>query len=173
MTNPVVKQWTAALRSGEFAQGGPYRLQDDNGFSPLGVLCALATRAGVISSFGPSQDIPFKVQRWAQFRIPYCAPVSIEGMHDKGETFAKIADAIEANEDSLFSMAYEPLYAVQPHHPIVGQTLAAQFEDLIVCVVVQDIKHSYGHVRLLVTPVTGSGSQWIDRRRIVKSVEVA
>ena len=50
--------------------------------------------------------------------------------------------------------------------PAIGQTVRAQFEDLIIEVRVSDVKSSYGRVRLLVSPVAGTGSQWIEVSRL-------
>ena len=50
--------------------------------------------------------------------------------------------------------------------PAIGQTVRAQFEDLTIDVRVSDVKSSYGRVRLLVSPVSGTGQQWIEVSRL-------
>ena len=50
--------------------------------------------------------------------------------------------------------------------PAIGQTVHAAFEDLTIEVRVSDVKSSYGRVRLLVSPVSGLGSQWIEVSRL-------
>ena len=50
--------------------------------------------------------------------------------------------------------------------PAIGQTVRAQFEDLTIDARVSDVKSSYGRVRLLVSPVSGTGKQWIEVSRL-------
>lgn len=50
--------------------------------------------------------------------------------------------------------------------PAIGQCISARFEELAVECTVQDVKQSYGRVRLLVAPVSGTGNQWIELQRI-------
>lgn len=57
--------------------------------------------------------------------------------------------------------------------PSVGQTVTAKFEDLSVSCTVLDVKSSYGRVRMLVSPVSGSGSQWVDAGRLVSPLTVS
>jgi hypothetical protein len=70
--NGNAKAWVAALRSGEFKQTCG-TLRDVLGYCPLGVACALATRAGVVQekmSNGKieyddhSALLPFSVRDW-------------------------------------------------------------------------------------------------------------
>ena len=55
--------------------------------------------------------------------------------------------------------------------PAIGQTVRAQFEDLTIDTHVLDVKSSYGRVRLLVSPVSGTGQQWIEVSRLRRSDE--
>jgi hypothetical protein len=56
--------------------------------------------------------------------------------------------------------------------PAIGQTVRAQFEDLTIDVRVSDVKSSYGRVRLLVSPVSGTGQQWIEVSRLRAAADV-
>jgi hypothetical protein len=47
MNSTIKAQWVAALRSGEYRQGSSY-LRKGDCFCPLGVLCDLAVKAGVV-----------------------------------------------------------------------------------------------------------------------------
>jgi len=51
--------------------------------------------------------------------------------------------------------------------PTIGQQVAIRFEQLTVTCTVLDAKSSYGRIRLLVSPVNGNGSQWVESGRIV------
>jgi len=51
--------------------------------------------------------------------------------------------------------------------PAVGQRVVVRCEDLRVSCVVQDVKTSYGQPRLLVVPVAGVGSQWVELGRVM------
>lgn len=50
---------------------------------------------------------------------------------------------------------------------LLGRTVTVKIETLRVECVIQDCKMSYGALRVLVEPVRGSGSQWIDQHRVV------
>lgn len=50
--------------------------------------------------------------------------------------------------------------------PAVGQNVSVRFESVIVHCRVMDAKSSYGKVRLLVTPLDGCDSQWIELSRL-------
>ena len=56
--------------------------------------------------------------------------------------------------------------------PAIGQTVRAQFEDLTIDTHVLDVKSSYGRVRLLVSPVSGTGQQWIEVSRLRAAPDV-
>ena len=95
----MARQWIAALRSGKYQQASsPWALlQEDDGYTPLGVLCELAVEAKVITSYNPAQCIPRAVQKWAgmnQF------PVGVN--FDEG-TFAQIATHLETDWRGIFA----------------------------------------------------------------------
>lgn len=50
---------------------------------------------------------------------------------------------------------------------LTGQHVVARFENLLVKCKVMDTKMSYGHPRILVTPDSGYGLQWIALSRAV------
>ena len=54
--------------------------------------------------------------------------------------------------------------------PAIGQDCYVLFEQLTIACRVADVKTSYGRVRLLVTPLSGSGSQWVELGRLVRPV---
>lgn len=113
---PEIKaKWVAALRSGEYKQGhGALRYEDS--FCCLGVLCDLAAREGVGAwredgtfatsddSFDVSASLPPKaVGQWAGLMDPNphvtlgVSRNALSGLNDNGDTFAVIADLIEAH----------------------------------------------------------------------------
>ena len=51
----------------------------------------------------------------------------------------------------------------------VGQTVNVQVEKWVIPMTVKDAKTAYGVPRVLVEPVSGEGSAWIDLSRIVTS----
>lgn len=52
----------------------------------------------------------------------------------------------------------------------VGSNVLVRCEDLWVTCVVEDVKNSYGRERLLVRPVVGDGTQWVEMSRIVRAL---
>ena len=50
--------------------------------------------------------------------------------------------------------------------PAVGQRVSVSMESLTVTCEVLDCKSSYGRVRLLVAPLAGSGSQYVEMSRV-------
>ena len=50
--------------------------------------------------------------------------------------------------------------------PAVGQRVSVKMESLTVTCEVLDCKSSYGRVRLLVAPLAGSGSQYVEMSRV-------
>ena len=96
---PVARQWIAALRSGKYQQASSLHalLRENDGHTPLGVLCELAVEAKVITSYNPAQCIPRAVQKWAgmnQF------PVGVN--FDEG-TFAQIATHLKTDWRGIFA----------------------------------------------------------------------
>ena len=51
--------------------------------------------------------------------------------------------------------------------PAIGAPVRVRFESIYVECIVRDVKSSWGKARLMVVPVTGSGSQWVEMDRIV------
>jgi hypothetical protein len=51
--------------------------------------------------------------------------------------------------------------------PAVGARVLVRFEPLTIACVVMDAKNTWNKVRLLVVPVAGEGSQWIELGRLV------
>lgn len=49
---------------------------------------------------------------------------------------------------------------------LLNQTALLTCEHLKVPVTIQDAKHCYGQTRCLVTPLNGSGSQWVVLERL-------
>lgn len=58
------------------------------------------------------------------------------------------------------------MLTVQTMQSMIGKIVELRFEYLSVSAEVIDAKSSYGKVRLLVKPVSGSGQQWIEESRI-------
>lgn len=50
--------------------------------------------------------------------------------------------------------------------PAIGQTVEVRFEELSVLCTVLDVKTAYGRPRLLIKPLTGTGSQWVELSRV-------
>lgn len=50
--------------------------------------------------------------------------------------------------------------------PAVGQRVSVRFEELRITCQVRNVKSSYGRVRLLVAPESGSGEQWVEMSRL-------
>jgi hypothetical protein len=48
----------------------------------------------------------------------------------------------------------------------IGKTGLLRFDALSVSVKIMDAKTAYGNVRYLVTPVSGTGSVWVDSSRV-------
>jgi hypothetical protein len=48
----------------------------------------------------------------------------------------------------------------------IGQTVKLSTNDLMVEVVINDAKVSYGNIRYYVSPVAGNGSVWVDASRV-------
>jgi hypothetical protein len=125
--NPDIKeQWVGALRSGGYKQGRRRLADNDGKFCCLGVLCELATEAGVLDKetsdqFGPiyrsTSDpgdwdrniLPQAVVDWAELESPrpmvalgadstLVSPMgSLDFLNDTGKKFDEIAGLIEAS----------------------------------------------------------------------------
>jgi hypothetical protein len=53
----------------------------------------------------------------------------------------------------------------------IGQVVRIRIESWIVPMAILDAKSSYGQARVLVAPLNGSGSAWVDLSRIVTESE--
>jgi hypothetical protein len=49
----------------------------------------------------------------------------------------------------------------------LGASIGIRFESLTIRCTVLNVKRAYGETRLLVTPHTGSGEQWVNLSRVV------
>lgn len=47
----------------------------------------------------------------------------------------------------------------------IGTRVLVRFEEIQVLCRIADVKSAYGHVRYLVEPASGEGSQWVDNSR--------
>lgn len=107
MNQEIKAQWTTALRSKEFEQGTNMLETEDGKFCCLGVLCVLATRAGIIQRvvndgevyYGDNNHyLPRSVIEWAGLSNPNPI-VTVRGtlsyINDAGASFDEIADLIE------------------------------------------------------------------------------
>ena len=52
--------------------------------------------------------------------------------------------------------------------PAIGASVSVRFEDLTIACTVRNVKNSWGKPRLLVTPVSGSGGQWVELTRVIR-----
>lgn len=50
--------------------------------------------------------------------------------------------------------------------PAIGQTVLVRFEEILINCTVRNVKSSYGRTRLLVSPMSGSGEQWVELPRV-------
>lgn len=127
----IAKQWTAALRSGEYLQGDGALRKGDDTYCCLGVLCALAAKEGVVEFSAPDDQhrhyfvvgdegynhtayLPRVVQEWAGLndtdgsRVDYDYFWTTQGQqptlasaNDAGVDFLEIADLIDKYADEL------------------------------------------------------------------------
>ena len=122
-----MKEWVAALRSGEYEQGIQY-LCKNNKYCCLGVLCELQPDLEweiVIKKEDDNEEVhglpPKTVKRYGKDGHTGSLPISIvtklglrsrfgsfkdetitlSGLNDQGKTFAEIADIIEKNWERL------------------------------------------------------------------------
>ena len=126
MNNEIKANWTAALRSGEFAQGRFYLSAKDpdiegRQYCCLGVLCELAVREGIVGKretshhgvmkYGENSDVylPQEVAEWAgldsgdpivRYQVTPdsdLADAHLSDLNDCGRLFPEIADLIDAS----------------------------------------------------------------------------
>lgn len=55
--------------------------------------------------------------------------------------------------------------------PAINEQVIVRFESITVDCTVNDVKSSYGNIRLLVIPVSGGGSQWVELGRVQRRVQ--
>lgn len=103
------KLWIAALRSGKYWHGKKALHPSDNKFCCLGVLCEVAVKAGVISSYLPhNAGVPTTVREWVGLRTSFGNSsgniVELTTINDDAarNPFQKIANIIESEPEGLF-----------------------------------------------------------------------
>ena len=119
MDQEIKQQWVDTLRFGNYPQTFN-RLQDDNGYCCLGVLCELAVKAGIIPApvYAADDDtpgtkvwhydddftaaLPYRVSQWAGLDIDNPVLDLDNGTtaiicNDRGQSFSDIADLIQKN----------------------------------------------------------------------------
>ncbi len=114
MNGGIAKAWSAALRSGKYAQGtNVMRSPDGARFDALGVLCDLYdpngwSRGPAASREHPTPGLQYKgshhvlpgrVMEWAGLadpRVETMEGLSLAEMNDNGSTFEQLADVIDA-----------------------------------------------------------------------------
>jgi hypothetical protein len=116
MNPEIKKRWVDALRSGKYRQTRS-ALNDNGGYCCLGVLCELAVEDGVTrrapidrcrNGYTFNEDTtnlagafpPRAVYKWAglpeeRLGVAVGGTETLAGMNDNGDSFEKIADAIE------------------------------------------------------------------------------
>ena len=57
--------------------------------------------------------------------------------------------------------------------PVIGQIVVLRCESMEVHCKVTDVKHVWGKARLLVTPMAGTGEQWVELGRVIRLFGVA
>jgi hypothetical protein len=107
------RMWVRALRSGKYGWGKEELHPKDGKFCCLGVLCEVAIKQGIISSYRHHLGIlPEKVQNWiglgsdvGDMAIYIKDEDSLAGINDsaKRNPFTKIANLIEKKPEGLFS----------------------------------------------------------------------
>lgn len=54
--------------------------------------------------------------------------------------------------------------------PAIGSRALVRFESILVECIISDAKFAYGNARVLVSPVSGQGQQWVEFSRLVSAV---
>jgi len=57
--------------------------------------------------------------------------------------------------------------------PALNEQVSVRFESIRVDCIVDDVKSAYGKVRLLVIPVSGGGSQWVELDRVQRQMPLS
>lgn len=100
--------WVRALRSGKYGWGKEALKPDDGRFCCLGVLCEVALKRGIISSYGHNASfLPDSVREWVGLEYndgakEYLQPLSEINDESKRNPFKKIANLIEKKPAGLF-----------------------------------------------------------------------
>lgn len=55
--------------------------------------------------------------------------------------------------------------------PAIGATVVVRFEDIKVTCRVVDAKHVYGKSRIQVSPLSGTGMQWVELSRVTGVID--
>jgi len=117
MKQEIANQWTAALRSGQYTQGGGQLRKANDSFCCLGVLCDLYANSGVnpeaewsgeygTAFLGQAFSLPPTVAEWAgitqrnpavdeSLSISHELGRTLADINDNGVPFDKIADLID------------------------------------------------------------------------------
>lgn len=102
MDAQLKQKWLEALRSGEYKQGKHVLRTQQDEFCCLGVLCHVVSPNGWSTDseggffYGDRKGyLPVEISRATAF--PTGHELALAGMNDNGESFAEIADWIEAN----------------------------------------------------------------------------
>ena len=61
-------------------------------------------------------------------------------------------------------------YTAATMYQAIGQTVSVKFDQFHITMRVLDAKQPYGKPRLQVTPVSGTGTAWIDLTRCTREV---
>jgi len=54
---------------------------------------------------------------------------------------------------------------------LIGKTAFMTLDDLTVSVRINDVRVRFGHIDLLVEPVNGSGTKWVEQHRVTTVTE--
>lgn len=61
-------------------------------------------------------------------------------------------------------------HTAQQMIPALNEQVSVRFESIRVDCIVNDVKSSYGNIRLLVIPIAGGGSQWVELGRVQRCI---
>ena len=123
MKQEIADQWTAALRDGEYKQGGGQLRTRDDSFCCLGVLCDLYANSGVnpyaewsgeygTAFLGQVFSLPPTVAEWAgmtqrnpaiddSLSVSHELGRTLADINDNGMTIEKIADLIDKGHETF------------------------------------------------------------------------
>lgn len=103
MDRELVKEWVAALRSGEYEQGRAFLRSQENAYCCLGVACDIALQGEEwefqdgrwVTKEGYAGHLPVKL--WDRLGVSWDRESTLIHMNDSGKSFPEIADWIETN----------------------------------------------------------------------------